>query len=412
MSNLDDDVRGTGAGYARHNEEPTAAAAGAGRSATYLSSAAGLLVVLGLYLSSLHNLVLFHSLVELFAMVVAFSIFVIAWNSREFIRNNYVLLVGLACFFVTVFDLLHVASYNWIDGFYELGPGQSIQFSTVGTALLASSFLIAPLFLGRRLRADVVFGAFLGLSVLMLLSILYLGGFPDFYAGGGVRSFSDWFVQFVICLVFAASALMLLYKRSHFETRVLWLLVGAIITAGGSQVALVMVSSPSNLSLLIGHYAKIASFFVLYKALVETGLRQPHSILLRELKKEKEALTASEKRYRTLFELCPVSIFEADWSGPKQHLDLLRDFGVTDVREYLEAHPESALAFFSNIRILDTNQSALETMEARSREELQLSLEKMLSKDSVPSLIEGMAAIAEGRLKWQGAALKGVFFAR
>jgi hypothetical protein len=45
-----------------------------------------LLVVL--YFSSRYNYLLFHSLAEIFSILIAFGIFVIAWNCRRILKNN------------------------------------------------------------------------------------------------------------------------------------------------------------------------------------------------------------------------------------------------------------------------------------------------------------------------------------
>ena len=55
----------------------------------------GIAVLIGLYLAKLYNYLLFHSLVEIFSVVVACGIFVIAWNARRIMANNYVLFVGV-----------------------------------------------------------------------------------------------------------------------------------------------------------------------------------------------------------------------------------------------------------------------------------------------------------------------------
>ena len=47
-----------------------------------------------LCLSSLYNYLLFHSLVEIFSIIVACGIFIVAWNSRRFLDNNYLLFIG------------------------------------------------------------------------------------------------------------------------------------------------------------------------------------------------------------------------------------------------------------------------------------------------------------------------------
>ncbi len=47
-----------------------------------------LFVLPALYLTSLYNYLLFHSLVEMFGIVIACGIFMVAWNSRRFLDNK------------------------------------------------------------------------------------------------------------------------------------------------------------------------------------------------------------------------------------------------------------------------------------------------------------------------------------
>ena len=49
----------------------------------------GIFLLFGLYLTSLYNYLLFHSIAELFSVVVAIGIFMLAWNSRRFMDNSY-----------------------------------------------------------------------------------------------------------------------------------------------------------------------------------------------------------------------------------------------------------------------------------------------------------------------------------
>src|SRR4030067_1201204 len=83
----------------------------------YLSILMGILVFLGLYLTSLYSYPLFHSLAELFSIVIACGIFMIAWNSRRFIDNNYLLFVGIAFLFVATIDLIHTLGYKGMGVF-------------------------------------------------------------------------------------------------------------------------------------------------------------------------------------------------------------------------------------------------------------------------------------------------------
>jgi len=57
-----------------------------------------------------------------------------------------------------------------------------------------------------------------------------------------------------------------------------------------SELAFTFYVGVYDLSNLIGHYFKILSFYLVYKAIIETGLVEPFSLLLRDLKQAEEAL--------------------------------------------------------------------------------------------------------------------------
>ena len=62
----------------------------------FISSAILIAARSGLYFTSRINYLLFHSLAEIFSIVVACSLFMIAWNSRQYIKNPYLLFIGIA----------------------------------------------------------------------------------------------------------------------------------------------------------------------------------------------------------------------------------------------------------------------------------------------------------------------------
>ncbi|RZA00605.1 MAG: histidine kinase, partial [Sphingobacteriaceae bacterium] len=58
---------------------------------------------------------LFHTLVELFSIVIAFAVFIVAWNSRKMQDNKYLHVVGISYLFIGALDLLHTLSYNGMN---------------------------------------------------------------------------------------------------------------------------------------------------------------------------------------------------------------------------------------------------------------------------------------------------------
>ncbi len=110
-----------------------------------------------------------------------------------------------------------------------------------------------------------------------------------------------------------------------------------------------------------------------------------------------DALRQSERRYRSLFENCPVALWEEDFSGVKRHIDELRAKGVRDFRAWFAAHPEEVTYCSRLVRILDVNQAALRLFEAKNKEDLLSGLEQVLSDESYAQLAEQLIAIGEGR---------------
>ena len=72
----------------------------------------GIFVLFGLYITSLYSYLLFHSLSEIFSIAVACGIFMVAWNSRRFLDNNYLLFLGVAYLFIGGIDLIHTLAYK------------------------------------------------------------------------------------------------------------------------------------------------------------------------------------------------------------------------------------------------------------------------------------------------------------
>lgn len=87
------------------------------------------IVMAGLYYTSVYSYLLFHSLAELFSIVVAFGIFIIAWNSRRFVDNNYIIFIGIAYLFIGFVELAHTLGYKGMGVFPEDGdqPGNTVM---------------------------------------------------------------------------------------------------------------------------------------------------------------------------------------------------------------------------------------------------------------------------------------------
>ena len=256
----------------------------------YLSILLGLLILFGVYLTTLHSYLLFHSLAELFSIVVASGIFIVAFNARGFLDNHYFLFLGIAYLFVAALDLLHTLAYTGMGVFPGYGTNLATQLWVASRYTESIPLLIAPLFVGRKLRINFVFVSFAAFFTLVLGSIFFWRIFPDcFVEGVGLTPFKK-MSEYVICLILVASIGMLISRRKAFDTRVIQMLVASLVVTVFSELSFTFYVHAYGFSNLVGHFFKIISFYLIYKAVVQTGLFEPYKILFRNLKQSEESL--------------------------------------------------------------------------------------------------------------------------
>jgi len=162
---------------------------------------ARILILFCLYLFSLYNYLLFHTLAEIFSIVVACGIFVIAWNSRRNLNNNYLLFLGIAFLFIGILDLVHTMAYKGMNVFQGYETNLPTQLWIAARYMESLSLLIAPLFLNRRLRVDFILMTFALITFLVLVSVFYWHIFPTcFTEGVGLTPFKK-ISEYVISII-------------------------------------------------------------------------------------------------------------------------------------------------------------------------------------------------------------------
>ena len=269
----------------------------------YLAILLGLFLLVGLYITSLYSFLLFHSLAEIFSIVVACGIFMLAWNSRHFLDNNYLLFIGIAYLFIGGLDLIHTLAYKGMGVFHGYNANLPTQLWIAARCMESLSLLSASFFVGRHLRKNMVLLGYALAAALLLVSIFHWNLFPICYIDGvGLTPFKK-FSEYMISLILIASIVMLWKKRSEFDTDVLRLLIVSILLTVASELAFTFYIHVYGFSNLVGHYFKIISFYLIYRAIIKTGLERPYALLFRNLKKSETAFRESEERYRRLVEL-------------------------------------------------------------------------------------------------------------
>lgn len=134
----------------------------------------GAIITVLLYIINLKNNLLFHTLAELFNVLIAYIVFLVIWKSKNSLLNKYLLLIGISYFFVGSFDLLHTLAFRELGIFPGFDSNLPIQFWIIGRYIESLSFLIASLFLIESKKMEGTTQCFLKTLYLLGKHSLYI----------------------------------------------------------------------------------------------------------------------------------------------------------------------------------------------------------------------------------------------
>ena len=241
-----------------------------------------LLFSLACALAASLNYLLFHSLAEVFSIVVAFTAMLVATTSARYARNDLVVFVSIAIGWCAGIDLVHTLAFKGMG----LLPGDSANPATqlwvAARGLQALALLLAPLALRQRIAPIALHGVF-GLTAIGLVAAVFTGHFPDAYVDGqGLTTFKV-SSEYAVIAVLGVSALGLRRVRGQLTPRVYFSLLVATLIMMASEFAFTRYVGVYAQANLLGHLLKIFAYWYVYVALVRNTLREPFIQLQREI---------------------------------------------------------------------------------------------------------------------------------
>ena len=253
-----------------------------------------IVVTIALYLVSLYQFLLFHTIVEMFCIIIAYGIFMITVNSRRFMENDFLLFIGIAYFFMAGMDLLHTFSYKGMEFFEGYDANLPTQFWIVSRYLDSITFLIAPYFVNRKFNYPLVFTIYLIISCALMITV-FGGFFPDcFIEGSGLTGFKI-ISEYLISLFFLIAIVLLYKKREYFNKNILHMTIASFCLTMLAELAFTFYISVYGISNIVGHLFKLFSYYLIYRSTISVALKAPYSVLFKNLKLNEESLKKAKE---------------------------------------------------------------------------------------------------------------------
>ncbi|MFX0180386.1 MAG: MASE3 domain-containing protein [Candidatus Hodarchaeota archaeon] len=283
-----------------------------------------IIILILICLTNFYNYLLFHSLAELFSIVIKISIFAILYNSREHIDNSFFLVVGLSFIFIGFIDLIHTLAYTGMNIFSGYDTNLPAQLWIAARYLQSISLLIASLVLKKKVNEKYYLIGF-SLYTALIVILIFLGLFPICYIEGfpsGRLTPFKIISEYIIDAILVITIVIMYRNRFIFNKNIFFLIISSMIFTISSEIAFTLYTTAFGVPNLIGHIFKIVAFFLLYKAIISIGLKNPIDLLFKRLKESEKQLRfktkdleqvniflkEAELRYRTTFEQSPDGI--------------------------------------------------------------------------------------------------------
>ena len=263
----------------------------------------------------LYDLPLFQGVVQFFTMTVMLFIFIIVWNTWDQLGNDYLLFLGISFFFVALISAFEFLFFSGVLVAGSVASETAAQLSIASRLLLAGALFVAPFFTKKRLEAYSLFIAETAAFIFLIAIVFSLHLFPAIVATDTPTLIAKG-VGLAISVILVASFLLLARERKAFDRRLFFAL--SAFTGAEFISAILLFSSVRSYDALhfAGSLIDVIAFYILYRAVVVIGFKDPYRLLLKSIKdKEVELRVAleqskareselqeSEQKFRTVVE--------------------------------------------------------------------------------------------------------------
>ncbi|HKM15040.1 MAG TPA: EAL domain-containing protein [Marinospirillum sp.] len=248
-----------------------------------------LLILVVLDLLANYNYLAFHTVVELLRVIVLGGVFVLGWHTRRWSNNGALLVFAIAAGFIGVLELLHALTYKGMGLMPVDDANIPTQLWIAFRYIEVIAVLLASLTLGKKVNIQATFFSFAALATFFCITI-FNGSFPvAFIEGQGLTPFKI-YSEWGMIVVFIIAMVLILKDKKHLEKDVRWLIAASLFASALTSLAFTQYADVFDFANKLGHYLLLVSVYLIYRAILVTGLLRPYELLFLDLKKNEQRL--------------------------------------------------------------------------------------------------------------------------
>lgn len=236
-----------------------------------------LAVLLLAYIRWQYGVLLFHTLAELFSVIVGILMMVVACSTRRFTQNDFLIYLGIGYFWIAVLDGWHTFTLKEMP-FLEISDGGITLHLWIYTRLIESFLLLsALLFLKRKLNTMLMTGIFASLTLIIIWASLTLKE-PVMITPDGLTAFKI-NAEYLIISLLSITFFTYIRFRKYLADKVLYFMLTSLVLTIFAELSFTLYTDFTGKAFVFGHLFKFLSFWMIYQAIVRTTLIEPFNVM-------------------------------------------------------------------------------------------------------------------------------------
>jgi signal transduction histidine kinase len=224
-----------------------------------------------------NGVLLFHTLAELFSIFVGLLMLVIVLNTQHFVRNDFLIYLGIGYFAISMIDTMHTFTVKGMPFFNILDGEITLHFWIYGRLLESLLLLSSTLFLFKKLNINLMIVSIAAIVLLVCWASFYFEE-PRMFIEGSLSTFKR-NAEFTVIAILICSAIVFIKNRVLLDKNVLFFLLASIFLTIVAEFCFTLYTDFHGVAFVIGHVFKFLSFWMIYQAIVQTTLNDPIKML-------------------------------------------------------------------------------------------------------------------------------------
>lgn len=226
------------------------------------------------------NYILFHTIVELFCIIIGFVMAIISINTYKLNKDNKIIYLGIAFGFIACINLIHLFAYMNIGNDIKFTFNIAIQLWVLGSYIQSISLLIFLKETDKENDLKKIICIYSIILFIALTSIFYFNIFPLCYIEGIGFTYFKLIVSYINCGILLSTLIYLKKKSVDKIKKTDKMLSFSIMSNIICEVFFIFSTRNYDLFSILGHIFQLLIFYYIYIALVQSSLQNPYYSLI------------------------------------------------------------------------------------------------------------------------------------